>query len=690
MTHTTRRLAFLVAALLVGVMVAIVARQPIDAEAAEVFHPSLAPESPRRDVPIVLDGTVWSTIQLQDRVILAGEFTQVESTRNGPVVTRSNMAAYDINTGELIADFAPQVNGEVFEMVASDDGDAVFIGGAFTQVDGEWRVRLAKIGYDGSLDPTFRAEANAKVLALDAHDGVLYLGGSFTEVNAASHDRIGAVDADTGQTITTFDLRVQGDVGKANTRAVKALDVHPDGDRLLVVFNGQQLVDRNGPREDNHGAAFVRLSDYTVTDWQTDWFRLAYPRCSQGAMQLRDGEFSPDGSMFVIVEKGNWTCDKAIAFDTADDGTNDPKWVTAMHDSTFSVAVTNNAVYVGGHFCFVTPHGPIDADAAPNYPWVSKPEGCETGGNTTIGEFVARYQIAALDPQTGAPLDWDPRSNAQEAVFHIEAIDRGLLIGQDQDRLNTIRTGHHAFLDFGGVTPPFEPPTEPTADCQATVLADGTVNLEWNALDDVDSWTIRRNDSWVANTPATTFSEAPGAGSFEYVIRYRQNGTRTDATCSPSPVVITAPTPACTATLNGSDVTLTWVDQPGVTDWQVRRNGAWHAQTSAETFVDTGLAVGTYDYVIRHRSNGQRIDTTCSPTITVAGPTLTCSAVQNGANATISWNALPNVSSYQVRKDGSWLATVTGTSHVDAAADPASTYQVRYRLGGVTSTIDCA
>lgn len=53
---------------------------------AEINHPSVAPEAPNRDVPIVLDGDVWKSVQFNDRVIVAGEFSQVETSRGGPVV----------------------------------------------------------------------------------------------------------------------------------------------------------------------------------------------------------------------------------------------------------------------------------------------------------------------------------------------------------------------------------------------------------------------------------------------------------------------------------------------------------------------------------------------------------------------------------------------------------------------------
>jgi len=280
-------------------------------------------------------------------------------------------------------------------------------------------------------------------------------------------------------------------------------------------------------------------------------------------------------------------------------------------------------------------------------------------------------------------------------VFHIEAVDRGLLIGQDRDRVNFIRTGLHAFLDFGGTTPPYVPPVGQTLDCTTSVDGNGNVSVSWNDLDGVNSWVVRRNNKWVATQTNTGFSDTPGVGTHQYVIRYKVGGVRTDGTCSPS-VTITDPEPPpagdCTATLNGTSVTLEWADAANVDSWQVRRDGKWKATTNSLTYTDSNLAAGDYSYVIRSRRGGVRVDTPCSPDpVTVGngpGPA-TCAATAAGGDVTIAWNSVPGVSTYQVRRNGSWLATSNQTTYVDANAPAGAAYAVRYRLAGERVTIDC-
>ena len=66
-------------------------------------------------------------------------------------------------------------------------------------------------------------------------------------------------------------------------------------------------------------------------------------------------DFSPDGSYFVIVANGgsgmDGICDAAARFETADvSSTVEPTWINwTGGDTLWSVAITDAAVYVGGH-----------------------------------------------------------------------------------------------------------------------------------------------------------------------------------------------------------------------------------------------------------------------------------------------------------------------------------------------------
>ena len=666
------------------------------ADAAEVEHGRLAVDTPRRDTPIVTDGKVYATIQVNDRVLVGGNFTTVER-RDGTTVGRTHVFAYDINTGALIEDWAPVLDGEVRAMIAEPETGSVFLGGRFKAIDGVTRLRVAKLTWSGAVDPVFDVAADASVRSLELGPNTLWLGGNFETLDGVRHARIGAVDPVTGRVDTTFNLQIEGVAGKAGSNTVRGLDLHPDGNRLLVAHNGVDLVGADGPHATPHtGLAIVDIRTNTVTAWRSDWYRLVNRWCSQGALQIQDAEFSPDGSFFVVVEKGGYRCDKAVAFTTADDGDgNDPKWVTSAHDSIYSVGVSDTAVYIGGHFCFIRDYGPVDAQAVTQNFWFNKPTGCVSGGNTTVGDFDARHQIAALDPQTGEALDWNPRTNAQEATFDIEVIDRGLLLGMDRDRVNDIRTGRHAFLDFGGVTPPFEPPVDPIAACDAVVNDDGSVELTWNDLPGVSSWSVRRDGSWLTTVEnATSHVDAqPAPGEHTYAIRHRIGADRIETTCMPSPVVVDgdpAEPLACAAEiLANGDVRVSWNDA-GANRYSVRRDGSWRATVTGLTHDDTPAAA-EHRYSVRATIDGARTEVTCTPDPVVIGddeaPACQATAVAGGVE--LSWDDVAGVSTWQVRRNGSWLATTNQTTYVDTDAAAGDSWQIRYRSGGVRQDIDC-
>ena len=409
----------------------------------------LVPEVPRNDLPIINDGRVNSVAQIGNIAVLGGNFTSL-TLRDGTVVPQANLVAFDLDSGQLIPGFMHAVNGDVEVVRTSEDGSAVFIGGSFNKIDGQWAVRIAKLNPDGSVNTRFKASPSAKVLAIQEHAGRLFIGGSFTSVSGTPRSMLAALNAKTGAVDTAFDLPVTGAVGPRGTSgAVKSLDLHPDGKTLLVAHNSLYIAGQ--PRA---AVGLVDISTNSLLPWQTKWYEVAYKRCTVASLQIRDAEFSPDGSRFVVVEKGGYNCDKAIAFPTADGpGFEENLWVDQMHDSVLSVGASDAAFYVGGHFCFVRPMGPIPTSQAATIQWPDKPVKCANDNVDTAG-VAARYQIAALDPATGAALPWNPKTTSRIGSYDLEVTSRGLLHGMDGDKVAWINTGRFSFHDLGAPPPP--------------------------------------------------------------------------------------------------------------------------------------------------------------------------------------------------------------------------------------------
>ena len=689
-----------IAAILAALVTAIVTGTGnTNAEAAVVAdHGQLVDETPRLRLPEVVDGIVWATIQLQDRVIVGGDFLQVQD-ENGVLVNQAYLFAYDINTGEMIDDFDPVLDAEVRSLEPNADLSGFYLGGRFKMIDGAFATRIGEIDYFGEHNAQFAPAANAMVHAIAANEETVFLGGLFTTVNSVEHLSLGAVDATTGANVAGFNIQAVGTVGKAGSDSVRSLDINSAGDKLLVVHAAERMS-APGDTVENLGAAIIDIPNLEVTNWQTDWYAQTYTQCSQSALQLRDGEFSPDGSYFVLVQKGNWKCDDAIAFSTVDDGDgNDPLWVTKLHDSVYSVGITDAAVYVGGHFCFVKDWGPMTVEEAVADPWENKPELCESlGGNDDVGEFDARYQFAALDPATGAAFDWEPVTNSQEGVLEITPIDRGLLVGHDRDLVGGFSVGRHAFFDFGGTTPGYVPPVVAEINCTAAVNAAGNVSLSWNEIPGISTYIVRRDGSWLASVNALNYTDTTAAvGQHTYIIRYRIADDTLNATCSPNPLTID-PQPVdeltCSAVVTAAgNVNLGWNEIPGISTYVVRRDGSWLASVNALNYTDTTAAVGQHTYIIRYRIAGDTINATCSPNpITIDGDpvdALTCAANVVGGGVSIEWNSV-GAETYQVRRNGGWIGQTAGLSYLDSDGAAADNYQVRFRMNGTTTTVDCA
>jgi len=114
-----------------------------------------------------------------------------------------------------------------------------------------------------------------------------------------------------------------------------------------------------------------------------------------------------------------------------------------MRDSTFGIGISNNAVYVGGHFC--KPDGG---------PGLSEEMTPVSGHNTCTGTElftggVWRSHLAALSLTDGTPLTWNPGQNSFTGARDITVTSRGLLVGYDGEKTNDKLVGATAFFDFG-------------------------------------------------------------------------------------------------------------------------------------------------------------------------------------------------------------------------------------------------
>ena len=415
------------AALLVGLAV-----QP--GAAVNVPQAVVVSSNPADWTPHVLDGKVAAIVQVGNRMVAGGQFTQVASAAAPTTaIARSNIFAFDASTGAIDTAFAPVLDGEVESLAVAPDGLHLFAGGRFTRINGVAQKSLVKLRLtDGARITAFKGKTNARVKEMAVSGGRLYIGGTFATVNGVARSALAAVDPVTGALSNDVNLAFTGP--RTGTVNVDKFDITPDGSRLIAIGNWTYVA---GLQRDQIVMVDLTTSPVGVADWATTRYQQQCARVF--ATYMRDIDISADGSYFVVGTTGAYRagsmCDTAGRWETGRTGSGQqPTWVNYTGgDTLYSVAITGTAVYVGGH-----------------QRWMNN----SFAGDRAGPGAVAREGIAALDPVNGLPLSWDPGRDRGVGVFSLVSTPQGLWIGSDTDRIGRFEYhGRIAFMPVAGGTP---------------------------------------------------------------------------------------------------------------------------------------------------------------------------------------------------------------------------------------------
>jgi hypothetical protein len=401
---------------------------------------TLVTANPADNTPQLQNGSMRAFTQIGTTVYAGGSFTGVKNAGATTWSTASYLIAYDVTTGALKTAFKPQLDNAVATLAVSPDGKLI-VGGSFTKVNGADRKGLVE------LDPATGATVASWVGRADG--GVvrravvkanwLYLAGAFHYINGAGHSLLARMNATTGAIDPTF--KIDASVARASSEVVWALAVSPDGKTVVATGNFKKV--NNLSREQ------VVMIDVTgtptVADWSTQRY-LADCAIAKFPFYARDVDFSDDGSYFVIGADGGYGedafCDSIARWETSARGSNlDATWVDQTgHDSITSIEVTDNVVYLGGHFR-----------------WLNNSNGADSAGTGAVD----RYGFGALDQSNGMPLAWNPTRSPGSAlpaggtdwgpiVWEMWKGPGGLFIGQDSDGVGKEYHGREAYFPTTG------------------------------------------------------------------------------------------------------------------------------------------------------------------------------------------------------------------------------------------------
>jgi hypothetical protein len=172
-------------------------------EAISTFTPQLAPDSAQTF-------SVLALAVVGNRLYVGGRFSTVDGENH------YNLAAIDIDpttiAGTVASDFNPVVGipgsttENKFEVdVILPGPDGLYIGGAFSKVDGVGRPKTAKLNWDGTLIKSYKTPGvNGIVhdMAFSTDGASIFLAGGFTQLGTGNtRYSIGRVDAATGATL---------------------------------------------------------------------------------------------------------------------------------------------------------------------------------------------------------------------------------------------------------------------------------------------------------------------------------------------------------------------------------------------------------------------------------------------------------------------------------------------------------
>ena len=291
---------------------------------------------------VQIDGVAWGQLVVGDVVYVVGSFNSARpagALAGQQEVPRSNILAYDINTGELIEDFAPTLNGAGRSLALSEDGKTLYVAGEFDRVNDEWHSRLAAFDISqghGTLISSFQPVFSTTVKDIAVAGDTLYVGGYFTKVNKQQRTRLAALKASTGELL---DWTASAEGPNAQ---VYAIEVSPDHSKVVI---GGSFSTVNGSSRPGYGMALLDASTGEVLPMPVnDTVRTAGEKAAIFDIAVDDAGFyataySAAGRLDEANLEGSFKAD----------WNGNLIWLEPCHGDTYGIAPTKEIVYTVGH-----------------------------------------------------------------------------------------------------------------------------------------------------------------------------------------------------------------------------------------------------------------------------------------------------------------------------------------------------
>lgn len=416
------------------------------------------------------NGTVWSIAVANGVAWVGGSFTAVRPPGSAPgenEVERKFAAAFDAESGELLP-WSPEISGPtrstpepscprvatstyecgtVWEVKPAPDGQTVYLGGDFTQVDGSYASVAAFDTSTGAQDRSFRPGVWGRIYSLAVSSDTVYVGGSFDRVAPGTLRSNSAAFLRSDGSLTSFAPQVDN--------YVRAMSLSADSS---VVVMGGAFNNLNGRSLRRLGA--VNAADGTSSPWADN-------RISTSTVIT---DMVTHGDQVVVTGETSGTVNEGA--DAYDPMTGRRTWYDGCQGASHSLAVLRDVVYVGSHSHNCSP----------------MVDGFSEQYNSQDPETRRRFKLRAQVPEgdTARLLEWSPQTDDGNGPRAMAASTDTLWVGGEFIRTNNIRQQGLTRFGFAEDGAPQSAPRQPQSMLLRST-APGEVAVTITGVEDRDS-----------------------------------------------------------------------------------------------------------------------------------------------------------------------------------------------------------
>lgn len=384
----------------------------------------------------------------------------------------------------------------IVRAVVSDGAGGWYIGGDFTQVNAQPRLRLAHILANGSLDPDWQSGTDGTIRTLALHNGKLYVGGDFSNASLV-RNRIAAFHAIQGapnysNLVTEFNNQGQANnnqvrvivasgnllyvggtftsMGGATCNRLIALDAstgqstswapNANGDVNAIALSGSTAMVGGSFSQMNSTArsrfAEIDLTTGSLTTFNPGANSTIWAVALSGDTLFAAGEFTS----FFSQTRGRMAAVKLTPTPAI------LNWNPTADNAVFTMVVEPNSVRFGGNFgnagttqqvrYRIAEANRIDGNVTSWNPFADgtvltlakHSTGIYAGGSFTLMGYRLRNRLAAIDLATGKPTLFNPNVNG--TVYDIELHEENIYIGGSFTSVGGLTRNRAAALDQSG------------------------------------------------------------------------------------------------------------------------------------------------------------------------------------------------------------------------------------------------